>query len=282
MSSSMIVIGPYTFTATDALRTIARLGALWDVQLEGRHSPSAVALGSALAARLATAVGEPGPVDSGDLGDLGVRAASLLAGSPQLEPVLADVWTTLRAAADAARADGQMPATATGAVVQVSASEGGIPKLAMPAAEVGWRGLVGDVQRVRIHHGRPWQALCIYSDEVIEMLQAEGHPIGRGSVGENITVRGLPWEQVRPGVILRIGTVLAHVQDYAEPCATNKAFFIDGDFQRMNINRGPVSRVYATVLESGRVAPGDAVILEPPSVVVACRLQLNLSSADLC
>jgi MOSC domain-containing protein YiiM len=139
----------------------------------------------------------------------------------------------------------------------------------MPAADEGFRGLTGDVQRVRVHHGRPWQALCIYADEVIEMLRAEGHPIGRGSVGENITVRGLPWEHVRPGVILRLGTVLAHVQAFAEPCATNKAFFIDGEFHRMNANRGPVSRVYATVLGPGRIAEGDAVVLEPTGATVA-------------
>ncbi|MFA6445398.1 MAG: glucose PTS transporter subunit IIA, partial [Sterolibacterium sp.] len=85
------------------------------------------------------------------------------------------------------------------------------------------------------------------AEAVIEALQAEGHPIGRGSVGENITVRGLPWADVQPGVLLRIGTVLAHVQAYAEPCNTNSRFFLGGDFQRMNIDRGPVSRVYATV-----------------------------------
>ena len=259
----MIAIGPYTFTTTDALRTIGKVGILWDLQMEGRVSPAAAAMGTALAQRLAAAVGETSPVDAGDLRNLGERAAALLAGPARLTPVVDDVWSTLRAAADAARADGQMPATATGTVVQVSASKGGVPKLAMPAADVGFRGLVGDAQRVRVHHGRPWQALCIYADEVIEMLRAEGHPIGRGSVGENITVSGLPWENVRPGVVLRIGSVLAHVQAYAEPCATNKAFFLDGEFNRMNARRGPVSRVYATVLEPGRVAEGDAAVLEP-------------------
>ena len=259
----MIRIGPYTFTTTDALRTIGEIGSLWDDQLEGRGSPSANALGDGLANRLAAAIGENGHVDAADLHDLGVRAATRLADAPNLPTVLADVWTTLRAAADAARADGQMPASAAGTVVQVSASKGGVPKLALPLADVGFRGLVGDSQNMRIHHGRPWQALCIYADEVIEMLRSEGHPITRGSAGENITVRGLPWEQVRPGVTLRIGTVLAHVQAYADPCRTTRASFVGGDFHQMSARRGPVSRVYASVLTPGRVSPGDAVILEP-------------------
>jgi len=119
------------------------------------------------------------------------------------------------------------------------------------------------VQRMRVHHGRPWQALCIYADEVIDMLRAEGHPIGRGSVGENITVARLDWSQVRPGVLVQIGGVLAHVQAYAEPCNTNAQFFLGGDFNRMNAKVGPVSRVYATVLQPGTIATGDRVVLEP-------------------
>jgi MOSC domain-containing protein YiiM len=34
----------------------------------------------------------------------------------------------------------------------------------------------------------------------------------------------------------------------------------------MHHDRGPVSRVYATVLEPGTVRVGDAAILEPPDL----------------
>jgi MOSC domain-containing protein YiiM len=98
---------------------------------------------------------------------------------------------------------------------------------------------------------------------VIDTLRAEGHPIERGSVGENVTVSGLDWSQVRPGVLLQLGSVLAHVQAYAEPCNTNARFFLNGDFNRMNADRGPVSRVYATVLRPGHITTGDAAVLEP-------------------
>jgi MOSC domain-containing protein YiiM len=177
--------------------------------------------------------------------------------------MLEQTWHALRVASDALRAAGQMPALATGLVTQVSASGGGVPKLDVGAAQVGFRGLVGDKQAHRVHHGRPWQALCLFADEVIAELRAEGHPIGRGSVGENVTVSGLDWSRVRPGVLLQIGTVLAHVQAYAEPCATNARWFLGGDFNRMNADRGPVSRVYATVLQPGRIATGDTITLEP-------------------
>lgn len=256
----MLSVDPYRFTTQDAIRTLGNLGGLWSTMTAGRTSARTDDLERDLRSRLSRSTGA---APAADLAELGLAAQLALKNSPALGEVLADVWTTLRAASDTLRADGQMPAQVTGTVVQLSTSGGGVPKLAVPAVDVGFRGVVGDVQRVRVHHGRPWQALCIYSDEVIDELRAEGHPLERGSVGENITLRGLPWDQVRPGVLLQIGTVLAHVQAFAEPCNSNRSFFLDGDFQRMNADRGPVSRVYATVLQPGHIEAGDAAILEP-------------------
>ena len=256
----MITLGPYTFTETDARRTLANLGGMWADMMNGRVSESCDELAAGLSERLRVAVGAH---REHDLGRLGALAGKQLSGTRLLEVALADSWTTLHEASIKLRADGQLPSTATGVVTQISSSKGGVPKLAMPDARIGFGGIVGDGHRHRNHHGRPWQALCIYSDEVIEMLQGEGHPMGRGSAGENITVSGLAWEQVRPGVELRIGTALTLVQAYAEPCASNAQWFIGGEFMRMHKSRGAVSRVYATVLEPGDVTTGDAIILEP-------------------
>jgi hypothetical protein len=176
---------------------------------------------------------------------------------------LAAVWSSWTAAGRALRAAGQLPGRSEGAVVQLSVSPGGLPKLAVDAAEVTWKGMVGDRQATRFHHGRAWQALCIWSTEVIEAFQRQGHPIAPGRAGENVTVSGLPWAEVRAGVRLRLGDMLCEVSCYALPCASNKPFFIDGDFRVMHHRRGPVSRVYATVLEPGRVRTGDLAILEP-------------------
>jgi MOSC domain-containing protein YiiM len=173
------------------------------------------------------------------------------------------VWREVLAARDDAVASGLLPATATGVVEQVSASGGGVPKLALERAEVDLSGVVGDRQAARVHHGRPWQALCIWSSEVIAALVAEGHQIGPGSAGENITVTGLDWRDVQPGVRLRIGSVLCQVTAYAVPCAKNAHWFHDRDFSRIHHSRGPMSRVYAVVLEPGSVRPGDAAVLEP-------------------
>lgn len=151
-----------------------------------------------------------------------------------------------------------------GAVAQINVSRGGVPKRRIDEAEVGHRGLVGDRQASRQHHGRPLQALCLWSTEVIDALRAEGHPIGPGSAGENLTLSGLDWATIRPGVQLRIGTVLAEISAYATPCNKNAEWFVERDFNRMDHDRYPGwSRTYAWVREPGVVRTGDEVVVEP-------------------
>lgn len=153
---------------------------------------------------------------------------------------------------------------ATGQVRQLNASGGGVPKLPVEAVNVTRTGMVGDRQRDREHHGRPWQALCLWSAEVIDALAAEGHPIGYGSAGENVTISGIEWSTLRPGAWLRIGEALLETTPYAVPCRKNAPWFLGGDFGRMAHERQPgVSRIYAQVRSGGPVTVGDPVIVEP-------------------
>lgn len=150
-----------------------------------------------------------------------------------------------------------------GRIVQLSTSPGGIPKLPVPEAEVTPSGMEGDRQRNLRFHGGPQRALCLYSLEVIQRLQREGHPIRPGSTGENVTVSGLPWEEVRPGVRLALGEeVVVEVTSYTVPCKNIAASFRDGEFIRISQKLHPGdSRVYARVLQGGRLRAGDAVRL---------------------
>jgi MOSC domain-containing protein YiiM len=151
-----------------------------------------------------------------------------------------------------------------GQVVRVNASGGGVPKQSIGGGDVGHGGLAGDVQANRKHHGRPFQALCLWSTEVIAELAAEGHPIDVGSAGENVTIHGLDWAALRPGNLLRIGTVVAELSFPATPCAKQTGWFADGDFKRIDYDRNPHwTRWYAWVREPGRVDEGDAVTLGP-------------------
>ncbi len=155
--------------------------------------------------------------------------------------------------------------TQTGSVAQLSIGGGGVPKDPVAEAEVTVAGMTGDRHNDRIHHGRGFQALCLYSKDVIEALRAEGHPIYPGAAGENITVEGIDWAVLRPGAVMSIGDDLKiELSSYATPCAKNAPWFIDRDFRRILHDTHPGwSRVYATVLEPGRVHIGDQVVVEP-------------------
>ena len=150
-----------------------------------------------------------------------------------------------------------------GAVAQISASDGGVPKSAVAVADVSRRGLVGDRQTNRKHHGRPFQALCLWSSEVIDALAGEGHPIRAGAAGENITVTGIDWSTIRPGVRLLVGDVLCEISAWAVPCRKNDQWFT-GRSDRIDHDLHPGwSRAYAWVLEPGTVSTGDPVLVEP-------------------
>jgi MOSC domain-containing protein YiiM len=154
-------------------------------------------------------------------------------------------------------------ATQTGSVAQLNAGGGGVPKQPVLMADVGRRGLLGDRQGNRKHHGRPFQALCLWSAEVVDALAAEGHPIHAGAAGENVTIVGLDWTTLRPGARVRIGTVLCELSAWATPCRKIDRFFV-GRSERIGHDRHPGwARVYAWVLEPGVVITGDEVVVEP-------------------
>ena len=202
-------------------------------------------------------------------------------------------------------------------VHQVSLSDGGVPKRAVPSARITKEGLIGDRQRNRKFHGGPdravclysleiivalraeghsigpgsagenltvagmdWpqlepgdrqrnrkfhggpdRAVCLYSLEIIEALRAEGHSIGPGSAGENLTVAGIDWSHLEPGDRLGIGPDLQlEITSYTAPCRLNGQWFKDGNSERMAQEAHPGwSRLYARVLVEGTVHPGDPV-----------------------
>lgn len=151
-------------------------------------------------------------------------------------------------------------------VFQINASDGGVPKLPLRSAEVTLLGLRGDDHNDKVHHGGPDKAISLYSLELIQALQAEGHPIYPGSTGENVTLAGLDWSRVAAGLRLRLGeTVEIEITHYATPCETIRESFRDSYFNRISGRTNPGwSRAYARVLTPGIIRIGDAAqVVEP-------------------
>jgi MOSC domain-containing protein YiiM len=151
----------------------------------------------------------------------------------------------------------------TGRIFQLNVSPGGVPKVAVCEAAVTELGMDGDEHRFPDIHGGPERALCLFSLERILELQAEGHPIFPGAVGENVTISGLDWNRLTPGNRLALGDeVLVELTRYTTPCNTIPAFFVDGKYQRISQKLHPgYSRIYARVLKGGTLRVGQPVEL---------------------
>lgn len=149
-----------------------------------------------------------------------------------------------------------------GVAYRLNTSPGGVPKRPVLEVEVTPEGLRGDLHNDTRHHGGPERAVCLFSLEVLHRLRAEGHPTGPGGLGENVTVAGLEWGRVRPGVRLRGGEVELVVTRYTTPCATIRHNFLHGDVARVHPDRHPgEARVYARVVRPGTLQAGALVQL---------------------
>jgi MOSC domain-containing protein YiiM len=153
-------------------------------------------------------------------------------------------------------------ADSEGRVESINTSRGGVPKTAVLEAVVTREGIVGDVQRDLRHHGGPDRAVSLYSLGRIADLRREGHPVAAGTAGENLTVSGLDWNLVAPGREIQVGEVRLVVTGYAPPCENIRHSFADRDFTRISQKVHPGwSRVYARVVATGTIRPGDPVKL---------------------
>jgi MOSC domain-containing protein YiiM len=124
-------------------------------------------------------------------------------------------------------------------------------------------GVRGDRQRDHKHHGRPFQAVCLWSADVIDELSAAGHPIAPGWAGENLTLRGLDWESLRPGALISVGEALVELSFPATPRHNEVQCFSDGDFSRIahEVNSRH-ARWYGWVRAPGEAHAGERVVVQ--------------------
>jgi len=120
--------------------------------------------------------------------------------------------------------------------------------------------LEGDGQADLRAHGGVDKAVYAYPAEHYDLWRRE---MGRedlpfGWFGENLTVEGMPEDQVRIGDVFRIGTALLQVSQPRTPC--HKLEFKSGlpGFARRFVLSGR-SGFYLRVLEEGEVGAGDPI-----------------------
>src|SRR5882724_12067454 len=158
----------------------------------------------------------------------------------------------------------------TGSVVQVSTSRGGVPKLAIEEGVITPLGIEGDSHAHPHIHGGPLQAVLVISAEGIDDLATLGFPLGYGSLGENITTRGLDRRFWRTGQRWRVGSAVIEFTKLRRPCDTlsvygpgiQKAVY-DAQVQAGDSlsPRWAMGGFYASVIQPGVVRPGDPISL---------------------
>ena len=128
-----------------------------------------------------------------------------------------------------------------GIVTSLNRSDGGAPKLPIKTARVTIHGIEGDRQRNLKHHGGP---------------------IFPGSIGENVTIRGLDWGLLQPGSAVSIGDVEVELTSFAVPCRNIRGSFRWSRSSRVSPKTHPgEARLYARIRREGVITVGDPVTL---------------------
>ena len=139
--------------------------------------------------------------------------------------------------------------------------------------------LDGDGQADLKVHGGEHKAVYAYPLEHYAFWSRElgRNDLGYGQFGENLTVEGLLEEQVNIGDVYRIGKALLQVSQPRAPCFKLGIRMGDARFPA-RFTAANRTGFYLRVLEEGRVAAGDAIMLaersgNPVSVSDVFRLR---------
>src|SRR5688500_7733917 len=135
-----------------------------------------------------------------------------------------------------------MPCMQDGRLIQVNVSDGGVPKLPVDAARITRGGVEGDRQASETVHGGPHRAVSLLGVEAIRRVASEGHPIGPGTTGENLTTEGFDVSTLPVGTRLVIGDggeagdgVVLEISQPTNPCRTIRHSFTDLRFGRLSM-----------------------------------------------
>ncbi len=138
-------------------------------------------------------------------------------------------------------------------VVAVCSSAGGVPKRPLLEVEVSAEGIRGDLH-AHEKHNRPDRALSLFDIEVLQQLIEEGFPLEPGSIGENLTVKGLHIQELPAGTLLGIGDVIVRLEAPRKPCYVLDA--IDPRLKEIIVGR---CGYMASIVRGGVIRPGVTI-----------------------
>jgi MOSC domain-containing protein YiiM len=114
------------------------------------------------------------------------------------------------------------------------------------------------------------KAILLITIEGIDELVSQGFPIFAGALGENLTTRGLDRRALRLRQRLAVGSAVIELTTIRTPCATLDVYGtgIQAAMYDARVQKGDpesplwgLSGFYASVVQTGTVRPGDAIVL---------------------
>ena len=114
-------------------------------------------------------------------------------------------------------------------------------------------GLDGDA-----HAGDWHRQVSLLSADEIAAFNARGADVAPGAFGENLVVEGIDFRTLPVGTWLRCGDVLLEVTQIGKACHHHCAIF-----HKMGDCIMPREGIFARVLEGGRIAAGDEMVVIP-------------------
>jgi MOSC domain-containing protein YiiM len=150
--------------------------------------------------------------------------------------------------------------------------------------DVGFEGILLDVQVDRKNHGGADKALYAYSYENLCFWAADrGDAVyPPGHMGENLTIEDLDDHAIHLGDRFRIGTTLLEVTQPRVPCFKLGVRMGDGKFVGQFLKSGRTG-FYLRVLEAGELGSGDRVeriSIDPARVSIPDAMKAILPLPD--
>jgi len=150
--------------------------------------------------------------------------------------------------------------------------------------EIRSNNLQGDVQADLRVHGGPRKALYAYAwEDSLWWKQELGCEIEAGAWGENLTLKGVPIGESKPGDRWQVGSAILEITQPRVPCWKLGAKMQDPRFPR-KFARSERTGAYLAVVEEGNVGAGDEVLLLSRSehpITIGLVAHLNHTDAEL-
>lgn len=106
-------------------------------------------------------------------------------------------------------------------------------------------------------HAGDWhRQVSLLAEESIAKMQEKGLDVHEGDFAENITTRGIDLVSLPVGTRVRVGDTLLEVTQIGKECHTKCAIYYQAGDCVM-----PKEGIFAIVLEGGRVAVGDEIVV---------------------